>query len=205
MKRLLTLLLLCVTLGSTGAFAQIKFGIKGGMNLASISFEGHDYSKKAQPGFFIGPTVKFTLPLTGLAIDASALYDQRSQKAELSDLAGGYIYYTSIKQQQIVVPVNLRYQFGLGSTLGVYVFAGPQIGFNLDNDFTELNYGDWRPEKTSVSANFGLGAMLLKHLEVSASYNLALTKSADITINDNMEKVNEGKMNAWQIALGWYF
>ena len=29
MKRLLTLLLLCITLGSTGAFAQIKFGIKG--------------------------------------------------------------------------------------------------------------------------------------------------------------------------------
>ena len=205
MKRILTLLLLYVALSSTEAFAQIKFGIKGGLNLASISFEENDYDKKIQPGFFIGPTVKFTLPLTGLVIDASALYDQRSQKAEVSDLVGGRIYYTSIKQQQIMIPVNLRYQFGLGSTLGIYVFAGPQIGFNLDNDFTDLNYGDWRPEKTSFSANFGLGAILLKHLEVSVSYNLALTKSADITINDNKQKVNEGKMNAWQITLGWYF
>jgi hypothetical protein len=205
MKRLLTLLLLCVTIGSTEAFAQIKFGIKGGMNLTSISFEENFYSKKNQPGFFIGPTVKFTLPLTGLAIDASALYDQRSQKAMSSDLVGTPFYYTSIKQQQIVVPVNLRYQFGLGSTLGIYVFAGPQIGFNLNNDFTELDYGDWRPEKTSLSANLGLGAMLLKHLEISASYNLALTQSANITINDNKRVVNEGKMNAWQIALGWYF
>ena len=205
MKRILTLLLLCVTLGNTGAFAQIKFGIKGGMNLASISFEDTHYSKKSQPGFFIGPTVKFTLPLTGLAIDASALYDQRSQKAEVSDLAGGHIYYTCIKQKQIVVPVNLRYQFGLGSTLGVYVFAGPQTGFNLDNDFTELNYGDWRPEKTSISVNLGLGAILLKHLEVSASYNWACSKSADITINSYKQKVGEGKINAWQIALGWYF
>ena len=204
MKRLLTLLLLCVTLGNTEAFAQIKFGIKGGMNLASISFEDTHYDKKDQPGFFIGPTVKLTLPLTGFAIDVSALYDQRCQKAEIL-VEGGRNYPTSIKQKQIVVPVNLRYQFGLGSTLGAYVFTGPQIGFNLDNDFTKLNYGDWRPEKTSVSINLGLGIMLLKHMEISASYNLACTKSADITINSDKQKVGEGKMNAWQIALGWYF
>jgi hypothetical protein len=39
---------------------------------------------------------------------------------------------------------------------------------------------------------------------VSANYNLACSKAADLTINDNQE-IGNGKMNSWQISLGYFF
>ncbi|MBR2017736.1 MAG: outer membrane beta-barrel protein, partial [Prevotella sp.] len=84
MKKLLSTLLLVVAIfAATTAQAQIKFGVKGGLNVTDMSLSADVIDKSNQTGFFIGPTVKFTLPLVGLGIDAAALYDQRD--AELND------------------------------------------------------------------------------------------------------------------------
>ncbi len=120
MKKLLSTLLLVVAIfAATTAQAQIKFGVKGGLNVTDMSLSADVIDKSNQTGFFIGPTVKFTLPLVGLGIDAAALYDQRD--AELND--------EKISQKSINIPVNLRYNIGLGSLAGIYVAAGPQFGF----------------------------------------------------------------------------
>ena len=128
MKKLFTLALVSFGLAfSTVANAQgVKFGLKAGLNVTDMHLSSKVLEKSNQVGGFVGPTVKFSLPLTGLGIDASALYDYRS--AKVSDIEGEE---QTVKQQQIAIPVNLSYAVGLGSTANVFFFAGPQWGINV--------------------------------------------------------------------------
>lgn len=199
MKKFLTVVVLFAALmTATPAKAEVKFGLKGGLNLTNMSINAHGWDKSNQAGFFIGPTVKFTLPIVGLGFDASALYDQRKGKFEDLD----------IKQQSIQIPINVRYGFGLGSTASIYLFAGPQFGFNVGSKTVEnILDGTWTFKSSNVSANVGLGVMLLSHLQISANYNFALSKSGELETAGILSQSfkENAKMNAWQIAVAYYF
>jgi opacity protein-like surface antigen len=197
MKKILTIAVLFAALmTAVPAKAEVKFGLKGGLNLTSMSLDADAISKSNQAGFFIGPTVKFTLPVVGLGIDASALYDQR--KAKVDD--------TSVKQQSIQIPINLRYGIGLGSTASIYFFAGPQFGFNVGDKDIKTDVGSWTFKSSNISANVGLGLMLLSHLQISANYNFGLGKTGEFTENTIPNQIKEnGKLNAWQIGVTYFF
>ena len=203
MKKGFIILLFFVTMTNLACFSQVKLGVKGGLNMTDINSSTiHNYEKNNN-GFFFGPTAKIALPL-GFGIDGSLLYDQRSAKRKSKDLIPGPGFYTTIKQQQIVVPVNLRYGAELSKLFAVYIFAGPQFGFNVGDKSITTDYEDWDFKTAQLSVNIGAGATIFNHLQVSANYNLACSKAADLTINDN-QKIGNGKMNAWQISLGYFF
>lgn len=201
MKKFFTLVVLLATM-TVAAQAQVKFGVKGGLNITSMKFDESVLDKSNQAGFFIGPTVKFTLPVVGLGIDAAALYDQRS--AKVAD--------ETLKQQSIQIPVNLRYGIGLGSTASIYIFAGPQFGFAI-GDKSKNIVGDaleWRLKDSNLSANVGLGLMLLDHLQVSANYNIALGTTGEVDVNKALgttwdTAVGKAKANAWQLSVAYFF
>jgi opacity protein-like surface antigen len=202
MKKFFTLVVLLATM-TVAAQAQVKFGVKGGLNLTNMKFDNSAFDKSNQTGFFIGPTINFTLPVVGLGIDASALYDQRS--AEVND--------EKLKQQSIQIPINLRYGFGLGNTASIYIFAGPQFGFNVGDKKTNLlnEALDWRMKDSSLSANVGLGLMLLNHLQVSANYNIAMGTTGEFDILKDVpdaawkQVTGKTKANAWQLSVAYFF
>lgn len=204
MKKFFTLVVLLATM-TVAAQAQVKFGVKGGLNLTNMKFDNSIVDKSNQTGFFIGPTINFTLPVVGLGIDASALYDQRSAKIEGSD--------DKLKQQSIQIPVNLRYGFGLGNTASLYIFAGPQFGFNIGDKTTNLlnNALEWRLKDSNLSANLGVGLMLLNHLQVSANYNVALGTTGETNVvNSTLSTAGniltgKTKANAWQLSVAYFF
>ena len=77
MKKILTSLILFAALAVMPASAQIKFGVKGGMNNTSLKLDYENaFSNKAGYGWFIGPTVKASFPLgvINLGADAAVLY-----------------------------------------------------------------------------------------------------------------------------------
>jgi hypothetical protein len=204
MKKFFTLVVLLATM-TVAAQAQVKFGVKGGLNLTNMKFDNSIIDKSNQTGFFIGPTLNFTLPVIGLGIDASALYDQRSAKIEGSD--------DKLKQQSIQIPINLRYGFGLGNTASFYIFAGPQFGFNIGDKTTNLlnNALEWRLKDSNLSANFGVGLMLLNHLQVSANYNVALGTTGETNVISSTWSTasnivtGKTKANAWQLSVAYFF
>ncbi|MCI6102630.1 MAG: porin family protein [Prevotella sp.] len=211
MKRILTFIAVALALLTTvPAQAQLKFGLKGGVNVTNMSFSSDVLDASNRAGFFVGPTVKFTLPIVGLGIDASALYDQREGKVKLAykDVESE----NTVKQQQVVVPINLRYGVGLGSMASVFFFAGPQFGFNV-GDKTQSIYdqvADWRLKSSNFSVNVGAGFMLMSHLQLSANYNIACGHTGDVelksTAADALRQIKKGsRANAWQIGLAYYF
>lgn len=206
MRKIFALVVFAATLVALPAGAQLKFGIKGGLNITDMSFSNDVFHTSNQTGFFIGPTVKFTLPIVGLGIDAAALYDQRS--AEIDDVYDeDGVAKRKIKQQAINIPINLRYDIGLGSIAAVYLAAGPQFGFNVGDKSKRLwdDDIDWELEKSTFSVNVGAGVMLLGHVQIGANYNIVCGKTGEITFADTTEKVIRGRSNTWQISAVYYF
>lgn len=178
--------------------AQVNFGVKGGLNISNMSFDVLDAKNKA--GFFVGPTVKFKIPFVGLGFDIAALYDQR--EAELKDEG------TKITQKSINVPVNLRYNIGLGDLAGIYFAAGPQFGFNVGDKSFKSTQKDMTLKKSNLSINLGAGVRLLDYLEIGAAYNIACGKTGEINdITSGLGQIGKSdiKCNSWQISAACYF
>ena len=236
MKKLFVILLGVFALGAaTPAQAQVKFGVKGGLNVTNMTFTKDIFDASNKIGFFIGPMVKVSLPL-GFSVDAAALYDQKSAdvKYEYTEVIyvdkttdGSFLLSPSVdvvyqkssgvakvKQQSINVPVNLRYAVGLGSMANMFFFAGPQWGFNIGHKNYDTSFSNGQEDhnffsfkNSNFSINVGLGATLLKHLQVSANYNIACGKTADISYGKVLESIAKARSrsNCWQIALGYWF
>lgn len=213
MRKFFTAAIVAVSMlfAASSAQAQVKFGLKGGLNVTNMSLNSEVFDADNQTGFFIGPTVKFTLPIVGLGIDASALYDQRDAKVKVED--DGESVESKIKNQSINIPINLRYGVGLGSTASLFLFAGPQFGFNVGDKNQSLfkDAAQWRLKSSTFSVNVGLGAMLLSHLQISANYNIACGKTGETTVSEALGTTAQevfkkrGRANAWQIGLAYYF
>ena len=207
MKKLFTLIVLvAATYFAVPANAQLKFGMKGGLNITDMSLSNDVFETSNRTGFFIGPTIKFTLPIVGLGIDASALYDQREGEVNV-EADDNTLVSTRLKQKSINIPINLRYDIGLGSLAAVYLAAGPQFGFNVGDKNQSLykDVAEWRLNTSNFSVNVGAGVMLLGHLQVGANYNIVCGKTGEITVLDGAESVLRGRSNTWQISAAYYF
>lgn len=137
MKKILSLVfMVAAMMYATSANAQIKFGLKGGLNVTSMSFSEDVFDASNKTGFFVGPMVKVTVPIVGLSFDAAALYDQKEADVKYVGTNGDF-GQANVKQQSINIPVNVRYGFGLSSLANIFLFAGPQWGINVgDKNFT---------------------------------------------------------------------
>lgn len=211
MKKVFTsMLLLAAMLVAMPAQAQgVKFGVKGGYNITSMKIDDAAASvKDNKNGWYVGPTVKVSL-LAGLGVDGAIFYDQR--ETELEGTA------EPIKQQSILVPINLRYNIGLGGLAGIYGAVGPQFGFNVgDADFSLKNAvsqveDKFQLKKATFGINVGAGVYLLKRLEVGFVYNIPLGNTADYSegtaLGGTVEaaKKFDVKSNTWQVSAAVYF
>lgn len=201
------LLVMIVTMtAANNASAQIKFGLKGGVNVTDMSLNSSVFDASNRTGFFVGPTIKVQLPLVGLGIDASALYDQREAKIKV----GNTTTKETLRSQAINIPINLRYGWGLSSMANIFLFAGPQFGFNVGDKDQKINESStWSVKNSNFSLNFGAGVTLLSHLQLTANYNVVCGKTSDATITEGFEQLTNkevrSRANAWQIALAYYF
>lgn len=179
--------------------AQVSFGLKGGLDLSSLKLKNSGLlTADNRAGFFVGPMVKVTVPLTGLSFDAAALYDQKESKLSSNDGS------VTVKRQSIDIPVNVRYGFGLSSLANIFLFAGPQWGINVgDSEFKWNSTDCYSLKKAAVSVNVGVGVTLLKHLQATVNYNFECSDSGTLLTDSN--KSTTGKSNTWKIAVGYWF
>lgn len=192
MNKIFSALLIALCLGITlPAQAQLHFGVKGGLNVSKVTFDKNLMSSDNMAGFFIGPMAEFTIPIIGLGIDGALLFSQKGIK---SDNAG-------VKQHGLDIPVNLKYNIGLGSLLGIFVAAGPDFFF----DFAKEKEG-FDKKKTQVGINIGAGVKLIKHLQLGVNYNIPLGNSGEVSFKDGVDAVlSDYKTKTWQLSAAYIF
>ena len=188
-------------LGIGQASAQVRLGVKGGLNIASVHFSTDVLQSDNVTGFQIGPMIEGSLPLVGLGFDAAILYAQKG--LETKTVSGEK---TSLKNDYIDVPVNLKWKLGL-PIMKVYLAAGPYVGFRVGgNKIWELPGSMVDQVKTksfSAGLNFGAGVELISHLQVGLNYGLGLTN------NYSMESLSltksDGKNRGWSVTAAILF
>ena len=90
MKRIINVLLVAVCIAmAMPAHAQLKWGVKGGLNVSKVTFDSDLLKSDNMAGFFIGPMAEFTIPVVGLGVDGSLLFSQKGVKAD-SDASKQY-------------------------------------------------------------------------------------------------------------------
>lgn len=204
MKKVIALVVLAAAMTLTAQAQGIKFGVKGGLNITKMTFSKDIVSSDNKTGFFVGPSLKLSLPL-GFGADIAALYDERS--ADVTGVSSSTSYTVStastetIKQKSIQIPLNLRYNIGLGSMAAVYLAAGPQFGFPVSDKVYDTKFGEYRLKDANLSINFGAGLTLMGHLELGVTYNLAAGKSGEFKDWNDVDT----HYNAWQISAAYYF
>ncbi len=158
------------------AFAEVRVGARGGVNLVDNDITGFDgkqaFDNDRYTGYFAGLTFQVDLS-GGFGLDLSALYSQK-----------GFEVYgeREFKQQSVAVPALLNYSIGLGNFFGVFLQAGPQINFNVGD--TEMmisnaamdSFRTFELEDHSWSFNVGGGLRLFRNLQLSVNYNMPLSE-----------------------------
>lgn len=186
---------------------DVRIGVKGGLELTQMEFSTTALRKSNRAGFYIGPQLKFQLPVIGLGIDVSALYNRRDHQVDGETLT----------QQSLLIPAHVRYGAGIGNVVGIFLCAGPQFSFNVGDDVfywrdSESNNRQYILQNTLLSMNFGCGVTMGNHLEAALFYNVPLGKTADFTWDRlGTELKNQewhrakSRLNAWHVSLTCYF
>ena len=205
MKKILCSLVVLTVLSVLPANAQgVNFGLKAGINNTSMKFDKSVFDSENRFGWFFGPTMKVALPVTGLAVDVAALYEQKDAK----------VNGETIKHKSIVLPVNARYSFGMAQTASVYVAAGPQVGFNVGSENFNWKEKDsydntFQLKKSEFSVNLGAGVCVGEHVELGFTYNIPLGKTGDASwddVKDALDKLKDDtRANAWTLSASYYF
>lgn len=173
----------CLLMAQPAQAQLLKWGVKGGVNMSKIDWDGgYEGNKDNSTGFFIGPMAELTLPIIGLGVDGALLYSQRGDDG--------------FKQQGLEIPVNLKYTIGLGSMLGIYFAAGPDFFYNWKEYEGDKTVGE--KKSAQVGLNLGAGVKLLKHLQVGVNYQLPMGDSFKI------QNVNF-KTKTWQVSMAVLF
>lgn len=179
------------------AEAQLKFGIKGGVNISSVHFDSKVLDADNVTGFQIGPMLETGIPVLGIGLDAAILYSQK----------GVGFGSEEIKTDYLDVPVNLKWKFGL-PIVKAYLAAGPYVGFRVGGDKIWNVIGEQIEAKSfSAGLNFGAGVELLRHLQVGFNYGLGLTdnySSEPLNVNTSGDKIS-GKNRGWSITAAILF
>ncbi len=208
MKRFYSLLVAFMAL-AISAHAQFNFGVEAGLNLNKLSLSNEIISSSNRAGFFLGPKVKFTVPIIGLGVDAAILYDNKSAAFDVNGTT------ESKTLHYVCIPVNARYQLGLGDLVAVYVATGPQWNWNvgdkewnvgkvLDAAGNAVNNLNTTFASSSFSWNVGAGVMLIQHLQVGVTYNIPLNKGGNI-YDTVTGAVSNLKNSTWQVRAAYFF
>ncbi len=178
------------------AEAQLRFGVKGGVNISTVSFDKDVLNADNITGFQIGPMIETTVPLLGLGFDLGVLYSKKGMSVGDEDISTDYID----------IPLNLKWKLGI-PLVKPYVAAGPYIGFRVGGDKI-WNVVQQQIEAKSFSAglNFGAGVELFSHLQVGFNYGLGLTDNYSVS-QPSISTATEasGKNRGWSITAAILF
>ena len=192
MKKLILTALAVATFGFVSAQEEgIRFGAKGGLNIASISGDDTD-DLDSRTSLHLGFVAE--IPVTEkFAFQPELIY---SAQGAAFDLAGEDV---TIALDYLNLPLMGKFYVAEGLSIQ----AGPQIGFLLsskvkvddeDEDLEDVNGLD-------LGLNFGLGYQLDMGLFFDGRYNLGLSNLDDSDSSDDFSQKN----SVIQISVGYKF
>lgn len=189
------LVLVCLGMFALSAHSQLRFGVKGGLNLSGVSGNADEFVDNNVTGFQLGASLEWMIK-GQFGLEGGLSYSERGMKFKGGDRNNvGYID----------VPVNLRVKFPVSKTVKPYVNAGPYISFKVsgDDNFDGMKGSvddQWKAKSFGAGLNFGAGVEFLGFLQIGANYGLGMT--------DNFKESDGNytvKDRTWSVTAAVYF
>lgn len=156
MKKIILSAIAVMTFALTNA-QQTRFGIKGGVNLTTLTGDATD--AKSLVGFQVGGFAEIKI-IEKLAIQPEILYSTQGAK---------YDNFGDTKLDYLNIPVLAKYYI----TKQFTVEAGPQIGFLLSSHDTD------NTRSVDLGFNFGGGYNFTDNLSVGLRYTVGISNIFD--------------------------
>ena len=178
--------------------AHAQFGIVAGLTSSKSDVQSAYADIKNVSQYHVGVTYKLGLGNL-FAIQPSLLYNMKG--TALGDITGISGTEVDYKTGFIEVPVQLQVGVGLGDLARVYGFAEPFIGYAVSNKVVSgsstSDTWDNVKNKLEYGVGLGIGAELIKHVQVSVKYfwNMGNVYGSDITIANITSTIGESKCN----------
>jgi len=195
-----TFLIICLAaMASIQANAQFFYGFKGGLNLVDNDITNVTTSNAISPdrykGFFIGPSAEYHFKEGGVSIEVAGLFSQKGL-AVMSE--------ENVRERALAVPFTLKYGIGMDN-LSVFAQGGVQFNYNLGDletfiksqsidDVNKYEVTQFIMNKNSWSLNMGFGARILERVQLTANYNIPITKSGTVKVQDNLSDAEAGDL-----------
>ncbi len=187
---------------------EIKFGVKGGANLHTVTGDIKNASPKV--GFQVGGFAEFKIS-DKFSIQPEVLYSTQGVKIKESEPELNYSSEVKLNLAYLNIPVMAKFYVVERFSLE----AGPQIGFLLsasvkdnykENDKVVRFSGNDNVKKYMESidfgVNFGAGYDFTENLSVGARYNLGLSKLDKTEKGEEKIKRNNG---VFSLSVGYKF
>lgn len=181
------LLLVVLTLALfVGANAQVKLGVKAGLNLANLAGDVEDNSMKI--GAQVGVVADFAFG-DALSLQTGLMFSQKGTKEEYDIM--GETFTSKLNVNYLEIPINAVYGIGLGNNT-LQLFAGPYIGIGLTgkmksdvdgtddvdiqfvSDYTDVDEDKVGFKRFDIGLNFGAGYRI-NNIQIQANYGLGLS------------------------------
>ena len=196
-----------------------SFGVKGGLNMASIVFSGDEASDKFNDlvksimGFHVGLTAEF--PVNDMvAFETGLFYSAKGATIEAEE--GGSGFSSDVNLNYLDIPLTLKAYYDLGGMKG-FGFAGAYIGYGLSGKFTTtLSVGgnketeeddvEWGSEKDDdfKKLDYGItigGGFDFNNISIGLAYDMGL-----VNIDAYQEEgESELKNKVIKISVGYKF
>ncbi|MCI0751637.1 MAG: PorT family protein [Flammeovirgaceae bacterium] len=202
MKRLLIILFVLVTAGS---YAQVTFGLKGGLNIANtkVSFGGLELDTDPKIGFHIGGFMNYALS-DNLVLQPELIYNSvggTSTYVEPPDYSEEYEWNPSYLSIPVMLKYNINEKFNLQGGLQLGLLVGGKLKYT-ENDFgfiltTETDV-DTFVNGTDISLNLGAGFNINEMIDLTFRYCLGISDVAKSTLSGA-----EIKLNTIQFSFGY--
>lgn len=206
MKKLLLsfVVMLCAMSMSAQDTKAIVWGVEAGLNLNSLSFSKADFESSNRMGFFVGPKVKFRVPLLGFGADAALLYSLNSAKSKYFD--NTILEEKTSNLSYLEIPLNVRYSFGI-KALKIYLATGPQFNYCMSSESTIKDlYGDHgNISRSTWGWNVGGGVELIDHLQLGVTYTIPISDSGDLSLGDAGKIFTNFKQKTVKVRLAYFF
>ena len=196
MKKIILTVVVVFTFGFVSAQekADIAFGVKGGLNISTITNADVDgVNSKSLVGFHVGFFGEFMIS-NKFAIQPEVLYSAQGTELEFEGISG------DLKLDYITIPVMAKYYVAdafsleLGPQIGFLVSAKAKSGGESEDVKDEL-------KSTDVSLNFGLGYDITQNFIIGARYNFGLTRLQD----ELLPGEDESKNSVFQLSVAYKF
>ena len=194
-------LLLVSILNINTASAQLRFGVRGGIDVSSTKLNTDMFKASNQLGFQVGPTAEFIVPMSGFGADIAVLYGHKEYKLKDKQADGSLSDYDYIS-----VPINIKQRIGVGP-IGIF-FTGGVYGNVKVGDEGADNADDVISAYKHKNFIFGLGAgagvNLFKHLDVGLYFRGDLTNNYSHEYMD-ADTFQNKKNQYWTVGVNYFF